>query len=313
MAYSNALTQEGRKFIYEVCKGTGTKFISGNNGIMPYTNPFINKTWTSQATYNGSLITSGEQLGDALIYWFNLYAEMFKLDANVVAAQAYAESGYKIWIYVAYIKDNSWQSTASGINQFLMSTFFGTVIDNAYGAFTADEIAKFTKNLVHPEDKNSYRVGGKTIGPPAPNYQNGWTNRPILHQNIIDNPDLMIKAQCAYLNYISNLCKTFTSSTLFCYSRGEGFAKNTYLDTINACKNSKLNKDGTYIKEGLKYVQSIFGILGDKNNLLASKGLGRGYKPIGYYFGYDDAYFTKNDPKNLKLFDTYNPYNTTLG
>lgn len=326
MAYKQ-LTQDGIAFINHVCKGTGTKLINGINDYMPYTftgsttdsgPAMIRKIWYSNALIppgNQNKITTGEELAASLIYWFNYYAKAFELDANVVAAQTYAESQYKIWIYVQYVNQNDWQSTASGVSQFLMSTLYYVAIKNAYGAFTADEIAKLTNGLCQPTTNNpnpttitnekSYVVAGS--GTNRPNNVNitAWNNRPILHQNIIDNPGLIIKAQCAYLNYISGLCDDLTSSTLFCYSRGEKFARKTYLDTMNQCKLSTLNKKGTYINEGLNYVQKIFGILGDQYNQLGGRqGLGSGYKPIGQFFGYANE---------VRMFDPYDPSIPTQG
>jgi len=320
--YANALTKEGEHFIKEVCKGTGTKMISGNNGRMPYTDPPINKTWTAnmkRPTNNPlgfSMITTGEEYAEALIYWFNKYAEEFGIDANVVAAQAYCESHFKAWIYVKYINNSSWQSTASGISQFLMGTAYGIMIKNDLGAFTQEEIQRISKGLDKstepyptPVIQTSFEVGGNTDHPSEIN-QIAWNNRPIFHQNLIDNTDLVIKAQCVYLKSIARKCDSLTSSTLFGYSRGPDYVKDSYPKTVADCT-YRTQSNPKYVQEGLNYVLRIFGVLGDKNNLLGGKsGLGKGYKPLGLYFGYDD---TKVGPKNLKLYDPFNPFNTTLG
>jgi|JFJP01.1.fsa_nt_gi hypothetical protein len=296
----SAITEDGVNFIKFICiKGmkpdrNGNTLLSGiKTEGLPYTGPpQIKKRWECNIMYNGARITTGEVLAEALVVWFNKYAAQYQLDANVIAAQAYAESHYIMWNYAGG------DSTASGVSQFTMLTIFGIIIDNAGNSdkMTSEEIGKITNGLPFPNGKNSYMVKSDT-------YQNAWANREQLHQNVINNPDVMIKAQCRYMKNIANSCDSLTSSTLFCYSRGPAYARDTYSKSMQACIDGTKSKP-TYIDEGLTYVLRIFGILGDKDNYLESKGAGA-YKPKGYYFGYDEKLYpdvnNAPNPKNLRM------------
>jgi hypothetical protein len=334
MAYS-PLTEQGKNFIKHVCiegmkpDRNGNTLLSGKQShALPFTtgntktyDSSVNHIWTCNIKYNGNNVINGNDLTNALIYWFNYYAQIYDLDANVIAAQAYIESRYKMWIYVDYIPSSgNYQSTASGINQFLMNTIYDIIIKNngknynSTHPFTPEEVNKIINGLTDNKNQYSYTIGGSAIVPNTA-YQNSWHNRPFLHQNVIDNPDIMIKAQCLFMRYIADLCNAFTSSALFGYSRGPGYAKKTYTDSIVACKNGPENRaNPNYLQEGLNYVLLIFGVLGDKDNFLASKGLGN-YKPAPkngnyYYFGYDD--FMGDSPKNLRLKQTFDIGNANI-
>ncbi len=325
MAFSK-LTKFGEQYIHKICDDTGTKLLSGNNGPMPYTYPIINKNWTSHALYppaNQKEITNGIELANALIYWYNYYCKIYGLDANVIAAQGITESNYNIWIYAGFAKAGGQpianQSTASGLNQFLSTTMFDVVVNkhgqhyNEQNPFTATEIAKMTKNLIGDINVvDTYKVGGYVTGQPPSQYQIGWTNRPIYHQNVIDNPGIMIKAQCVYMKYIADLCSSLTSSTIISYGWGSSYARKTYPDTVAAIQRGAGAKAAT---DGVNYVLKIFGILGDKFNLLGAQGKiqPKNYKIKGEYFGYDDFMNDKDISKNLKLFEPYNSFETTLG
>lgn len=304
MAYS-PLTTEGKHFITEVCKGNGNSLLQGSKGVLPYTNPAVNKTWVcdiKDPNNSGKTITTNSQLGQALIFWFEKYANDFQLDANVIAAQAFAESSYIAWNYAGG------GSTASGINQFTMTTIFWVIVENmGLPKTTHSDVMMDTKEIVeiiyelkNPYGKNSYAVGSTL---PA----DAVFNRPILHQNVINNPGIMIKAQCYYMKTIANKSDSLTSTSLFCYSRGM-YMSTTYSRAIQKC-----DKDHTgkleYKDEGLKYVLKIFGILGDKNNYL-SKTLDN-YKPKNLYFGYDESKGV-NDPRNLRLMEKWTPYDANV-
>ena len=308
MAYTK-LSEEGLKFIRKVCEGNGNSLLQGKNKYaLPYTTPPDTRTWTcniQDPKDSSKMITTNKQLGEALIFWFDKFAEIYQLDANVIAAQAFAESSYIAWNYAGG------KSTASGINQFTMTTIYWVIVENlghprVANAMSEGDIADITHNLRNPLSKNSYQVGSTL---PADAYY----NRPILHQNVIDNPGIMIKAQCYYMKNIADKSDSLTSTSLFCYSRGMYMSK-TYSRAIQRC-----DKDNSgnlkYKDEGLNYVLKIFGILGDKDNFLKSKGLGN-YKPSGIYFGYDEKYFpTKDgvvDPRNLRLKETWKPYDANV-
>lgn len=272
MAYIK-LREEGKKFITAACKNAGANnnsllYGKSREGALPFCDPPTPSSyyWTSNAKYNGVTITTNETLGKALIDWFDKYGELYGMDANMIAAQAFQESGFFVWNYPM-------TSTASGISQFIVEAVYDVIIMNKYGVtpeFTADEIAKITKNLSgNLIDINTYKVS-TTIGK---------QNRPKLHQNICDNPDLMIKAQYRYMKYIANsYTNGIASSALFGYNRGPGYAKPSYADSIKAATNSS-----NYQMEGINYVYSIFSILGKK-----------GFRIPDVYFGYDELGMNSN-------------------
>jgi hypothetical protein len=322
MAFTK-ITQLGENFITQICTQgmipkNGNTLLSGQQRTsLPFTSgktgsyPSENHVWEAIFNYNGTKVTTATQLATALISWFNKYAEIYDLDANVIAAQAYIESKYTMRAYVDYApRLGNLQSTASGVSQFLLAAIYTVIIKNGYHktgtpSFSQDEINKITQGTLNPTLENSYNVGSSAITP-SPTVQTTWHNRPILFQNVINNPEIMIKAQCVYMRHIADLGNDFTSSALFGYNRGPGYIKSTYTDTIQECLGKTSN---TYIQEGLNYVLQIFGVLGDFDNFLVSKGLPRGYKPAKYYFGYDEKTFPDigkvPNPKNLRLKQTF--------
>jgi hypothetical protein len=310
MAYSE-ITEKGVEFITYVCtKGMeGSKIGTLLEGQQYYQLPFCkepqaSKVWTCDIKIPGTptTMTSGNELAQALIYWFNYYSKMFDLDANVIAAQAYAESGYYMWNYAGG------DSSASGVNEFKFITLYEVIIKNTYtdhDKFTDDEINKIINGVPEAVSKIPSTYTFNTPDAPSPPYKTAWENRPIIFQNIINNPDIMIKAQCILMSWLANQCNDLTSSTLFAYNRGTSFIGKTYTDCIQKCKKSTLTiKDPNYPQEGLNYVLKIFGILGDETNFLSSRGLIQYYKPLNEYFGYDDS--KGNSPKNLRLKELFN-------
>ena len=243
------LTQVGINFIRKKCEGNGNTLLRGVNpeGVLPYCNPKTssNKIWEAQAYYNNKLITTNQQLGEALINWYNKYGKLYEMNANVMAAQAYQESLYKIWNYAV-------TSSASGISQFKVETIWDYLFQNM--VINIDNPIKMTDNEISAiktgisgdiNDINSYVVSTLL----------GQQNRAIMHQNIINNPEIMIKVQFRYMKYIANKYNSLTSNVLFGYSRGPGYIKTTYVDTINTA--IKIKKKG-YEIEGVDYVYKIF-------------------------------------------------------
>jgi hypothetical protein len=267
-----SLTEKGKTFIRNACNGTGNSLLSGNNGVLPYSIPEINETWTSNPNINGNIKTN-QQLGEALINWFNEFGNLYKIDPNIIAAQAYQESAYNVWNYVS-IKNNP-VSTAGGISQFIMTTIY-------------NQIFNINKKFFSQIEKNALTVGFLT-NPSLPSSFNvdndGQKNRPFLHQNITDNPKIMIKAQFVYMKYISDkFTKGTASSTLFGYSRGENLCTPSYstsIQKIAAYNGSQL--------EGVNYVLSIFNFL-FKNF---------GYDDLGMNLPFD-SYKAEVDETNLR-------------
>jgi hypothetical protein len=287
------LTEKGINFIQTICKGTGNSLLQGKskfhtddnpNGVLPYCSPATlpTKIWVSSAKYNGNYITNNQQLGEALVGWYNKYGKQYQMDANIMAAQAYQESGYNVWNYAL-------TSTASGISQFVVEAVFDIIVTNKGSAapFTTSEIALITNGLQgNILDKNSYKVATEL----------GKSNRPLLHQNIIDNPEIMVKAQFRFMKNIATQYGGLASSVLFGYNRGPAFIKSNYTDTIRSAAS---HADG-YEDEGIDYVFKIFGILGDRDNRIAA-----GYKPRGIYFGYDNLQMTLPPAQQAQKFDDF--------
>lgn len=268
MAESIALTEKGKEFIRKQCAGTGKSLLYGKSpykvkdtsskyynpdGVLPFCDPPTSptKNWLASPKFEGKTITTNADFGEALIKWYDKYAKLYLLDANVLAAQAFQESAYKAWNYPL-------TSTASGLCQFINDAVFDWIIDKSkYTSitpkFTDDEIALITKNIVGNKNdfKATYSVGSLQ----------GKQNRPILHQNVIDNPEIMIKAQCRFMRYVANRCDSLTSSVLFGYSRGPGNATKSYAESVAKAK--VYTSKGDYHEEGVGYVYNIFKLLYD--------------------------------------------------
>jgi len=252
------LSELGENFIKSKCNGSDTKKLQGYatdkrgysknpTAVLPYCLPLTltTKLWKSNPNINGNVKTDGE-LGEALIRWYNKYAEIYEMDANILAAQAYQESAFIIWNYAV-------NSSASGISQFIAAAIFDVIVRNAYGGMTNDERIAITKNVngyVFTSGKNTPKTPFIVDNPL------GRENRPILHQNIIDNPEIMIKAQFEYMKWISKRCDGLASSTLFGYSRGPGYVNSSsYPENISA---SIKGEHKGYEEEGINYVYRIF-------------------------------------------------------
>lgn len=292
------LTGEGKKFIRKVClgengSGTGRSLLDGTLGPLPHSNDgndnLVNKTWVSNAQWNGKKIENDAELGEALIDWFEKYGRIYGVDPNVLAAQAYAEGAYKIWIYNYVGKDIGTSSTASGTVQFIMPTVYSMIVNNfstIQPKMTSQEINAITNGLSQSLNKDAYTP---KKGDPQTR-RIAAINRGILHQNITDNPEIMIKAQARYMRYFSDNCERLASTSLFCYNRGSAFMSPTYSQAIEKAKRYKKGGED-YYEEGVKYVERIFAILGDRENIITKT------KPRGFYFGYDKLNLVSNEQK----------------
>ena len=285
MAFKN-ISQLGEDYIRSKCNGTGKSKLQGSaadkrgysknpTAILPYCYPITikGKIWTSNPAINGGITTNGE-LGDALIKLYNKYGEEYEMNANIMVAQAHQESEFIIWNYAI-------NSSASGLSQFIAGTIYDVIANNKYGGFTNAEILAITKGM------SGYTYTTNIIQPKPPfvvNNQLGRYNRPILHQNIIDNIDIMIKAQFEYMKYISTRCGQMVSCALFGYNRGPFLTKSSsYSNWINAASNKPDAGGKPYEDEGIGYVYKIFKLLYEK-------------------FGYNDLNITNDSVKNFDSF-----------
>lgn len=277
------ITKQGEKFMKTIGENNGENgLIRGKNKYeVPFTYD-VTIPSTLIATIvdeEGNMIFNNTQYIEYLIKLYNKYGKLYDLDANILVAQAYVESGLKVWNYAPY------PSTATGLTQILIGTMYEVIVENKYGStpkFTESEINRIIINFEQPYNENSYKVGAsENIKEGEDNFINrsrSRKNRYYYLLNAMNNPDLMIKAQCRYMKYIAGRNNNLASNTLFAYNRGSSYRADSYTGIINLVK----NKNGqNYIEEGLKYVERVFGILGDEFNRYTN------VKPNGIYFGYD--------------------------
>lgn len=296
-----ALTQDGKSFIRSFAVA-GNSLISGSNKYpLPLASEDVYSFTAVAYDHNNKLITTNTQLCESLIIWFDKYCKIYDLDANIIAAQCLQESVFKIWNY-SQSKDGNGNINggAIGLTQFTMQTIWDVIISNNYTTtpkFTTEEIGKLTINVTNPTQSTSFYNSDATT---SVTRQIAKNNRLIIHQNVMNNPELMVKAQCRLMKKIADLNDHYASSSLFLYNRASGYSSKSYTEAINKVNNKF---GGTYIDEGLNYVKKIFCLLADKNNQYGKLG----YR--GYSFGYDGK--IDIDPKKFDSFvaDQNNGYN----
>lgn len=245
------LSKKGESFIRKKCVEIGNKIFTGSHNYHLFRSiPEIppNYVWiASPKDDNDNLITTPTQYADSLILWFNEYGKKYEINANIIAAQAYHESGYIPWNFPL-------NGTASGISQFTMETVHNIIINNRDGSFVNDEINALLLNL--PNSGRDLSVFNTQSG------GLGRYNRATLHQNISNNPKIMIKAQCSYMNIIANRCGNLASSALFGYNAGpfavinnQQVVTDNYNNTLRL---SKMKFSDSKFNEAIKYVEKIF-------------------------------------------------------
>ncbi|MFW6219858.1 MAG: N-acetylmuramoyl-L-alanine amidase [bacterium] len=297
MANNNRkLSNFGIEFINFICSGGDSisdrrnggnrpednNLLKGTNGVMLYSNNpdtgnAINKEWTAEIKNDsGEIITENQELAPLLIQWFNKYGKEYDLDPNVLAAQCYILTKFRMWYYPNTKED----STASGLVQMEMNDVYNMIVKNFNGTFSTSDFNTITNGLTDPDLQTSYEP--QNVNPDVSRISR--INRGILHQNIINNPKIMIKYYARIMSYLANNCNKLTSSTLFCYYRGSRYTSNTYSNVI---KKAQKEKGETFTNDGLDHVLKVFGVLGDKANIAFNYRV-ENYKPKGYYFGYDE-------------------------
>lgn len=305
MAYK-PLTKKGEDFILNRCianSAFGNNRFSGKRKFpLPKSTTVASTVWTAvPRDESNAIITTAEGLAKNLISWFNRYSSDYLLDANIIAAQAYAESGYNLWIYS--------DGGAMGLCQFLDAAVFDTVIKNRQTF--KDDIDDLTvgMNFTGSDNKDiryyipNFSTRDKSIVSTPQTTAIARTNRAIFFQNIINNPKIMIKAQCYLMKYIGNRNTNLASSALFAYNRGSGLQSTSYDNIVD--KTAK-RYGKPYIGQGVEYVARIF-------NLLAGQ---EPQVPVG--FGYEINFtpaqinFSSNETiqltSNIKLNQTQEGY-----
>lgn len=282
---TTVLSKQGKEFLRDKIKGSGNSFLSGKAAdkvsgkyALPKCRPpcDYDKLWTSNPEINGGIRTNDEY-ATALIKWYNNYAEEFELDANIMMAQAVQESGLIVWNY---------SRSAMGISQFVDLTFYSGILENKRGNFDDTELAALTTDLIG----FTYQAGVKISNslPFLTKNPEGRGNKAQIHQNITDNPEIMIKAQFDQMKWLGSKSGDVASCCLFRYNRGLIISKTTdsYSELIQAAHDYgvRKNKPYDYEKEGIDYVFDIFVIL-------------------HYDFGYTELRMTKEEAAN---FDSFN-------
>jgi hypothetical protein len=257
------ITPDGENYIRTAVNRTNRwgDALSGSKGPMPFTNqPPLDKVWTAQPISNNGGVISKAALGNHLIILINKYAEIFNLDANFVAGLIEQESKYILWNFA----EPSLNSSASGLSQFVLSTLWETVIrDNGHN-FSVEEKNALSKGMVGERNASGYVFEKRyyDVSSKNSNFVVARNNRRNhLHQNIIDNPEIMVKACCVYLHNLAaqynKKSNNLASVVLFGYNRGPGMIDTDYNRSIVRAINHKPN----YEKEGINYVYKIFKLL----------------------------------------------------
>lgn len=283
------ITKTGEDFIRTICSGDSNSLIVGKYA---YNLPFSNISNTSivfSATtvdHRGNAIKNNSQLADALIAWYNEYGEANEIDSNLLAAQGFIDSGYRLWHYDKI-------KSGSGISNFNSKRVYTHMVSKPKtlealetNRLRSDETSKIISGLTEPFQQSSYKYNGYSLTPEI--IEVAISNRQQLHQNIIDNPELSIKAQAALLKEILLRNDGLTANSLFAYSRDILLQETKYRLMLD---NAGRKYGDEYVRTGINYVKKVFGILGDKDNDKQPK-IPYG-KPKGKWFGYD-VNFTVN-------------------
>lgn len=288
-----ALTKDGEKFIGVACNANSNNF----SGSLPYplgrSNTTSNTLFTGKPKYKGVLITDNKTYTSALIFWFNQYSEQYQLDANIIAAQTYIESNYKVWEYSNNGDQN--KSSAMGINQLFDNEIWDLFFTDTRAAISnpKDQTLYDSQQAIISNNLSGDLTDIRSIIPYLDNATSdtnatALTNRAQLFQNIMDNTEIMIQVQCRYMSEIGNRNNNLASSSLFAYATNGYLESKTYNEVIN-----NGSKGNLQIKPGIDYVEKIFKVLGGK------------YKSSLPGFGKDYVYdATPNDQANKNLSGT---------
>lgn len=235
----------GKEFIREICNAGGENNKSLLSGRNDYLNNLLNigsKLWTSDPSKNGGIVYNRD-LSNKIIQWYEYYCNIAQIDVNFLIAQTFEESSFRVWVFS--------ESDDMGLTQFSIPTFYDYGIKNNDSEFskiniTNDDREKLTNNVdnsiayleITYKNWENFRVVGETI-----------------FQNIIDNPEILVKMQVKYMETISNQYNKLASNVLFGYNRGPGYIKSTYFQTVkdDERKNGSEKADG-----GVKYVHKVF-------------------------------------------------------
>jgi hypothetical protein len=304
------LNETGKNFIRTICAGNGDSLISGKNRYNLSFSPVQDTptTFTANAVdHLGQPITSNQQLGEALIFWYNKFAEISRVDASILAAQGYAESRYRLWHYgrasssqglsdltsrqiYRYIINNTIDSVTNNLENLDLPPNRDPAQGQIFGADTSftspiepiateEESNRMSSGLTDPDLESSYVYRG--LGVSKQTLAVALDNRLPLFQNAMDNPDLMIKAQAVIMKRLLRRNNNNVAAALFCYNLDTSLIAQSYPLLVDNAR-SRFGKAA--VQETERYVEYVFRILGDKNN---DKVQARVDKPRGIFFAYN--------------------------
>lgn len=275
------ITDAGLKFVADICNsGTpgdklrgisiagGMPITLAKSNIVPGTivDSTIAYNGGTPAQINGLPITSNTQLPGALAYWYTKYCkeDQYDLNANILIAQPYMESGYKLWIYNAY--------SDMGLAQMKIITAWDIMLTNNYSnitpLFTQDEINTLSLGFTHPV--SYYTNLSHNNGYNFNVFHNDPNNVTALYYNMINNPELCVKGQCRLMKYNAIPCNHIASSTIACYAKGNAYNSTTYVGVLNNILNGvgKITGSQDIYNLAKSYVNKIFQILRDEFELI---------------------------------------------
>jgi hypothetical protein len=238
-----------RKFIEE----TGKLLTGKQTYKLPYSNIPQGTIFTANVRdKNGNIITTEDKYKKLIIEAYNEFGELYKIDPNILLAQAYRESNFRTYAYSP--------TGALGFTQFIPATVFDTFVANnqiiRYNDsrdLSIQEKALITTGLVgNIRTKSTFFYDNK-----FKTNTDYITNRGTLHQNLMDNPRTMIKAQFLLMDYIGSRNENIATASLFAYNRGSGLKSLGYSDIVSKYISSKRPN----LEEGTTYVNKIFDIL----------------------------------------------------
>lgn len=267
------ITDSGIQLITETCKNKSNLFVSTHKFQLPKSNAANNAVYTAVIKDGDIDVDSAEKYATYIIKYINKYSEVFLLDANIIAAQIYVESGFSPVSYkknntlgvcgltdyefVKYLFDDSDSLTSTDVNKFKLNISGDSSTIKTYIPYLninqddLDEKINKTKSNQKDNELAAY-------------------NRPIMFQNIIDNPYLSIYVQCILISLYGSKNNNLASSSLLNYYLRSQESSGSYVELMN--KNNKIYGN---IDIALKYVEDTLKVLAGK------------YPNLGYGFGKD--------------------------
>lgn len=208
------LTEKAKDFITSVCDESTDIFTKVTNSKLPKSN--IKSGVTFNATMfddNNVPIITNEDYAKNLIIWLEYYAEIFLVDPNIAAAQLYQESRF---LPLSYSGRNT-----LGVSGLVDYEIFN-ILFNASDKISDSDVDKITVGITG----DPYQIqtwipylnsrDGKTKSYLTDNIT-AINNRPVLYQNLANNPKLGIYCQFYLLSQYGARNKNLAATSLFCY------------------------------------------------------------------------------------------------